>query len=71
MFCTELFPHQKEYPSECFEKKSKTYKDELVDREECDCKNDCEMVHIFSTLQVTNLDRESISVHGVNYQKNV
>ena len=43
--------------SKCFEEKSKAYKHELVDRKECDCKNDCEMVHIFSTLQVTNLDR--------------
>ena len=36
----------------CFEEKSKSYNEDLIDRTECDCKNDCEMVHTFSTLQV-------------------
>lgn len=38
--------------NECFAEKTKKYNDDLIDRTECDCKNDCEMVHIFSTLQV-------------------
>ena len=38
--------------SKCFEDKSKAYNEDLIDRSECDCKNDCEMVHTFSTLQV-------------------
>ena len=38
--------------TKCFDEKSKNYKDDLIDRSECDCKNDCEMVHTFSTLQV-------------------
>lgn len=28
-----------------------SYSDELSDRKECDCLNDCEMVHFFSTMQ--------------------
>ena len=36
----------------CFAEKSKIYNDDLTDRTECDCKNDCEMVHIISSLQV-------------------
>ena len=27
------------------------YGDDLTDRNECDCLNDCEMVHFFSTMQ--------------------
>ena len=27
------------------------YSDDLKDRKECDCLNDCEMVHFFSTMQ--------------------
>ena len=27
------------------------YGDDLIDRKECDCLNDCEMVHFFSTMQ--------------------
>ena len=38
--------------NKCFEAISNAYDEDLIDREECDCKNDCEMVHIFSTLQV-------------------
>ena len=38
--------------NKCFEENSKSYNEDLIDREECDCKNDCEMVHTFSTLQV-------------------
>ena len=38
--------------SKCFEEKSKNYNEDLIDRSECECKNDCEMVHTFSTLQV-------------------
>ena len=30
---------------------SHRYEDDLTDREECDCLNDCEMVHFFSTMQ--------------------
>ena len=40
---------------DCFEAKSKVYKEDLKDREECDCRNDCEMVHIFSSLKVNML----------------
>ena len=39
--------------TECFKEKSKNYNEDLIDRSECDCKNDCEMVHSFSTLQVS------------------
>ena len=39
--------------SKCFNEKTKVYNEDLTDRTECDCKNDCEMVHTFSTLQVT------------------
>ena len=35
----------------CFHKNLKKYKDDLSDRAECDCRNDCEMVHHFATLQ--------------------
>ena len=38
--------------SKCFEEESKEYHEDFMDRAECDCKNDCEMVHTFSTLQV-------------------
>ena len=38
----------------CFEEKIKAYNEDLIDRTNCDCKNDCEMVHTFSTLQVDN-----------------
>ena len=34
------------------------YTDDLSDRKECDCLNDCEMVHFFSTMQ-----REPFSQH--------
>jgi hypothetical protein len=27
------------------------FQDDLIDRKECDCLNDCEMVHFFATLQ--------------------
>ena len=27
------------------------YGDDLTDRKECNCRNDCEMVHFFSTMQ--------------------
>ena len=40
--------------SECFKDISKSYNEDLTDRTECDCKNDCEMVHTFSTLQVND-----------------
>ena len=39
----------------CFEEKIKAYNEDLIDRTNCDCKNDCEMVHTFSTLQVGNI----------------
>ena len=39
----------------CFEEKIKAYNEDLIDRTNCDCKNDCEMVHTFSTLQVDNV----------------
>ena len=38
--------------NKCFQESSKSYNEDLIDRGECDCKNDCEMVHTFSTLQV-------------------
>ena len=40
--------------NECFKDLSKSYNEDLIDRTECDCKNDCEMVHTFSTLQVND-----------------
>ena len=43
--------------NKCFAEKSKIYNDDLTDIAECDCKNDCEMVHIFSTLQVIKVRR--------------
>ena len=36
----------------CFKEGTNSYDENLIDRTECDCKNDCEMVHTFSTLQV-------------------
>ena len=47
----------------CFEEQSKSYNEDLIDRTECDCKNDCEMVHTFSTLQVN----DSILYRKANY----
>ena len=43
--------------TKCFEEISKNYNEDLIDRSECDCKNDCEMVHTFSTLQVSILHK--------------
>lgn len=37
--------------NQCFEQALASYEDDLTDRQECDCLNDCEMVHFFSTLQ--------------------
>ena len=39
----------------CFKEISTAYDEDLTDRTTCDCKNDCEMVHSFSTLQVRSL----------------
>lgn len=44
--------------NECMAEKLKFYKDDLVDRKECNCLNDCEMVHFFSTMI-----RESYELH--------
>ncbi len=33
----------------CLREKFKSYRDDLVDRKECSCLNDCEMVHFFYT----------------------
>ncbi len=35
----------------CLENHLLDYKDDLTDRKSCDCLNDCEMVHFFSTMQ--------------------
>ena len=51
--------------SKCFEDKSKAYNEDLIDRSECDCKNDCEMVHTFSTLQVRSRIHSQISSNVV------
>ena len=40
--------------NECFKDISKSYNEDLIERTECDCKNDCEMIHTFSTLQVND-----------------
>lgn len=37
--------------NQCLEQALSNYEDDLADRQECDCLNDCEMVHFFSTLQ--------------------
>ena len=39
----------------CFKEISTAYDEDLTDRTTCDCKNDCEMVHFFSTLQVRSI----------------
>ena len=44
----------------CVQNKLKTYNEDLEDRMICDCKNDCEMVHTFSTLQVRLQKRQRI-----------
>ena len=44
--------------NECIAKRLKAYKDDLQDRKECNCLNDCEMVHFFSTMI-----RESYELH--------
>ena len=49
--------------NECFKEIFKSYNDDLTDRTECDCKNDCEMVHTFSTLQV----KDSIFYHRATF----
>ena len=46
--------------SKCVQNKLKTYNEDLEDRTICDCKNDCEMVHTFSTLQVRVQNRQRI-----------
>ena len=51
--------------SKCFEEKSKNYNEDLIDRSECECKNDCEMVHTFSTLQVRSKIHSQISSNVV------
>ena len=58
--------------SKCFEDKSKAYNEDLIDRSECDCKNDCEMVHTFSTLQVRSKIHAQISSNIItdNLDKN-
>lgn len=64
--------------NECFRSQMEKYKDSLTDRTECDCRNDCEMVHFFATLQrepfSTNVaerrllfDRDSSSGRLANY----
>ena len=40
-----------QYGYQCIREGLSGYKDDLTDRTECDCRNDCEMVHTFSTLQ--------------------
>ena len=46
--------------SKCIQNKLKTYNEDLEDRAICDCKNECEMVHTFSTLQVRLQKRQRI-----------
>lgn len=43
----------------CINSELKTYKEDLIDRSECDCLNDCEMVHFFATGK-----RESYEDYG-------
>ena len=33
----------------CLQKKLKQYRDDLEDRQQCKCLNDCEMLHFFAT----------------------
>ena len=55
--CTPWYLKQENYQicthfgNICLEKQLSGYSDDLKDRTECDCLNDCEMVHFFSTMQ--------------------
>ena len=51
-YSIDSLPVCQDQGNKCFEEQSKSYNEDLIDRTECDCKNDCEMVHTFSTLQV-------------------
>ncbi|CAB4060065.1 unnamed protein product [Lepeophtheirus salmonis] len=42
----------------CFNDKASNYQDDLKDRTECDCKNDCEMVHFFYSMRQEGYNRE-------------
>ena len=51
----------------CFENKSKAYNEDINDRISCDCKNDCEMVHSFSSLQVCMTYMFRNQTHLINF----
>ncbi|XP_059093651.1 uncharacterized protein LOC131888743 [Tigriopus californicus] len=54
--CAPWYLNQTQFPAcglsgnECFRENLANYQDDLQDRTDCDCKNDCEGIHIFSTM---------------------
>ena len=46
--------------TECFEEKSKNYNEDLLDRTECDCKNDCE-------IKILQLNSTGLSTRPMKY----